>query len=80
MTNLRLAEISKQVAPGAYVVLLCDRDASHQPGGERRLPENIRLLQLPSYSAALNWIENVWDHLHQHKLCATVPDTYDEIV
>ncbi len=34
MMNLHLAEISTQVKPGAYAVLLCDRAGWHQPGGD----------------------------------------------
>ncbi len=80
MMNLHLAEVSTQVAPGACAVLLCDRAGWHQPGGDLRLPDNIRLLHLPSYSPELNPMENVWDYLRQNKLCATVWDTYDDIV
>jgi hypothetical protein len=80
MMNLHLAEISTQVAPGAYAVLLTDRAGWHQPGGDLRVPDNIRLLHLPPYSPELNPMENVWDYLRQNKLCATVWDSYDDIV
>ena len=50
MMNLHLDEISTQVTPGACAVLLCDRAGWHQLGGSLRLPDNIRLLHLPSYS------------------------------
>lgn len=80
MMNLHLAEISTQVAPGAYAVLICDRAGWHQPGGDLRLPDNIRLLRLPPYNPELNPMENVWDYLRQNKLCATVWNTYDDIV
>ncbi len=71
MMNLHLAEISTQVKPGAYAVLLCDRAGWHQPGGDLVVPDNIRLLHLPPYSPELNPMENVWDYLRQNKLCAT---------
>ena len=61
-------------------MLLCDRAGWHQPGGDLRLPDNIRLLHLPPYSPELNPMENVRDYLRQNKLCATVWDTYDDIV
>ncbi len=78
--NLHLAEISTQVKPGAYAVLLCDRAGWHQPGGDLVVPDNIRLLHLPPYSPELNPMENVWDYLRQNKLCATVWDSYDDII
>ena len=80
MMNLHLAEISTQVAPDACAVLLCDRAGWHQPGGALCVPDNIRMLHLPSYSPELNPMENVWDYLRQNKLCATAWDGYDEIV
>ena len=59
MMNLHLAEISTQVAPGACAVMLCDRAGWHQQGKDLQLPDNIRLLLLPSYSPELNPMENV---------------------
>ncbi len=80
MMNLHLAEISTQIAPGAVAVLICDNAGWHQPGGELRVPDNIRLLHLPPYSPELNPMENVWDYLRQNKLCATTWDSYDDIL
>ena len=80
MMNLHLAELSTQVAPSAYAVLLCDRAGWHQPGGKLLVPDNVRLLHLPPYSPELNPMENVWDYLRQNKLCATVWDSYDDIL
>ena len=59
------------------------------PAGAGELAEQLRqavetmgatLLYLPPYSPELNPMENVWDYLRQNKLCATVWDTYDDIV
>jgi transposase len=80
MMNLHLEEISTQVAPGARAVLICDGAGWHQKGKSLRLPENIRLLSLPSYSPELNPMEKIWDYLRQNKLCATVWHSYDEII
>ncbi|NVN10663.1 transposase [Nguyenibacter vanlangensis] len=44
------------------------------------MPDNIRLLSLPPYSPELNPMENVWDYLRQNTLCATLRDSYDDIV
>ncbi len=40
--NEHLAEISRQVAPGAHAVVTLDGAGWYQPGGKLRLPENIR--------------------------------------
>lgn len=78
--NAHLEEISTQVAPGAHAVLVCDGAGWHQRGKKLRLPENISILALPSYSPELNPMENVWDYLRQNKLCSSVWRTYDDIV
>ncbi len=49
-------------------------------GSELVVPDNIVLLHLPPYSPELNPMENVWDYLHQNKLCALVWDNYDDII
>lgn len=45
-----------------------------------RVPDNISLLPLPSYSPQLNPIENVWAFLRTNHLNKSVWDSYDEIV
>ena len=60
-----LKEISTQVAPGARAVLLCDGAGWHQTGGRLRVPDNITLLRLPSYSPELNPMEIVWNYLRK---------------
>jgi transposase len=78
--NLHLAEISTQVTVGAIAGLICDGAGWHQRGKQLVVPDNIRLITLPAYSPELNSMENVWDYLRQNKLCATVWDTYEDIV
>ena len=75
-----LKEISTQVAPGARAVLLCDGAGWHQTGGRLRVPDNITLLPLPSYSPELNPMENVWNYLRSNKLCSLLWDSYEAIV
>ena len=60
--NVHLKEISTQVAPGAYAVLVCDGAGWHQRGGKLQVPDNITMLSLPPYSPELNLMENVWDY------------------
>ena len=45
--TLHLAEISRQVTPGAHAVLVCDGAGWHRTGGRLRVPDNITLLRLP---------------------------------
>ena len=65
-----LREISAQVAPGAYGVLVLDHGAGwHQPGERLPAPDNIGLLPLPPYAPELNPVENVWQFLRHNFLC-----------
>ena len=78
--NAHLAEISRQVAPGAHAVVTLDGAGWHQPGGKLRVPDNISLLPLPPYSPELNPVENVWQFLRQNHLSNRVYETYEAIV
>jgi DDE superfamily endonuclease len=78
--NLHLAEICAQVASGAHAVITLDGAGWHQTGGKLRLPHNISLLPLPSYSPELNPVENIWQFLRQNYLANRVFDTYAAIV
>ena len=80
MMNVHLAEISTQVASRAHAVLICDGAGWHQKGELLNIPANMTLLPLPPYSPELNPMENVWAYLRQNKLCATVWNSYDDIV
>ncbi len=78
--SLHLAEIGKQVSPGAHGVLVCDGAGWHQPGERLRVPDNVTLLQLPPYAPELNPVENVWAYLRGNMLSMRVWDTYEQIV
>ena len=57
--------------PGATHVVLWDGAGFHPQDGAAGLPENVRLLPLPSYSPELNPIEGLWDQL-KDSLCNKV--------
>jgi transposase len=78
--NLHLAEISRNVSPGAHAVIVLDGAGWHQPGGALLVPENISLLPLPRYSPELNPVENVWEFLKQNFLSNRVFASYEAIV
>jgi transposase len=77
--TLHLAEIARNVAPGAHALLVLDGAGWHGSRG-LRVPENITLLSLPPYAPELNPVENVWAYLRANKLAITVFDSYAEIV
>ena len=78
--NLHLTEISTQVTPGAHAVITLDGAGWHQTGGKLRIPDNISLLPLPSYSPELNPAENIWQFLRQNYLANRVFETYADVV
>jgi transposase len=57
--------------PGATHVVIWDGAGFHPQDGAAGLPDNVRLLPLPSYSPELNPIEGLWDQLKDH-LCNKV--------
>jgi hypothetical protein len=90
--SAHLAEIAREVAPGAHALLILDGAGWH---GARHLvaPPNITLMALPPYSPELNppvgdcmqspvgqRVENVWRFLRQNRLANRVFDSYDAIV
>ena len=77
--SLHLVEISKEVADEAHAVLILD-GAGYHAATHLKLPDNITLLSLPSYSPELNPMENVWEYLRKNKLAITVFDDYGHIV
>ena len=76
---LHLAEISRNVAPGAHAVVTLDGAGWHKEGGRLVVPDNISLLVLPPYSPKLNPQKNVWQYLRQNYLANRVFSTYDTI-
>ena len=78
-TGLHLAEISREVTPGAHAVVVLDGAGWHG-AGDLAVPDNLTLLPLPRYSPELNPVENVWQYLRQNKLSLRVWPDYDAIV
>lgn len=65
--QLHLAEISSQIALGAYAVLMLDQAGWHMSGA-LAVPANITLLPLPPKCPALNPVENVWQFMRDNWL------------
>jgi hypothetical protein len=54
--------------------------SANQQGDKLKVPDNISLLSLPSYSPELNPQENIWQFLRKNYLANRVYDTYAELV
>jgi transposase len=78
--TLHLAEIGRNVTPGAHGVVIADGAGWHKPGGSLHLPDNLSMLLLPPCSPELNPQENVWQYLRQNYLSNRVFATYQAIV
>ena len=77
--NLHLAEIAKNVAPGAHAVLLLDQAGWHMTD-KLDLPANITIVPLPPKCPELNPTENVWQFLRDNWLSNRIFKSYDDIV
>ena len=77
--SLHLAEIARNVAPGAHAALILD-GAGHHIAEKLKVPPNITLVPLPPHAPELNPRENVWEHLRGNKLAITVFDDYEDIL
>jgi transposase len=77
--NLHLAEIARNVAPGAHAVLMLDQAGWHTTD-KLEVPENITILLLPSKCPELNPTENIWQFLRENWLSNRVFKSYDDII
>jgi hypothetical protein len=66
MMNLFLEEVSHDFKE-YFVIMLVDGAGWHRSHG-LKVPENIRLIQQPSYSPELNPVEHVWEELREKYL------------
>ena len=78
--NLHLKEIGKCVAPNPHVAVTLDGAGRHQQGSRLKVPGNLSLLPLPSYSPEPNPQENIREYLRANKLCSPIPNSYEAIV
>jgi len=77
--NLHLAEITKQVAPGAHAVLLLDQAGWHL-SSELNTPANITIVPLPAKCPELNPQENVWQFMRDNWLSNRIFKSYNDII
>jgi transposase len=77
--NLHLAEIARNVAPGAHAVLLLDQAGWHMTD-KLNVPPNVTIMPLPAKCPELNPQENFWQFLRDNRLSNRVFKSYDDIV
>ena len=74
-----LDEISRCVAQDTHAALLMDQAGWHK-AIKLKIPDNITIIFIPSYSPELNPVENIWQFLRQNYLSNQVFETYEDIV
>ncbi len=77
--NHHLRFISEQAGPDVHVILVLDQAGWHTAKA-LKVPENISLLYLPSYSPELNAIERLWGYLKSHYLSNRAYTDYDDLL
>ena len=75
--NLHLAEIARNIAPGAHAVVLLDQAGWHMTD-KLNVPPNVTIMPLPAKCPELNPQENVWQFLRDNRLSRSNP--HDDIV
>lgn len=82
MNTERMNEFLEQVSeahPDEFLIMVLDGASSHK-SQDLRIPENIRLHRLPSYSPELNPQEHVWDELREKEFPNRVFDSLDGVL
>ncbi|MEF2548043.1 IS630 family transposase [Aurantimonas sp. E1-2-R+4] len=74
-----LAEISRNVAPGAHAVVLLDQAGWHMTP-KLPIPHNITLMPLPPKAPELNPVENLWQFIRDNWLSNRIFQSYDDIL
>ena len=77
MMNLFIKQLGEDFKE-YFVVMVTDRAGWHTSKG-LEVPENIRLLPLPSYSPELNPAEHVWEELREKDLPNWSFDSLDQL-
>lgn len=78
--RLPLAEINREVGPGAHAVLILDGAGWHRTADLLRLPASISLLHLPPCAPELNPGESLRAFLQGDELSSRLFGTYGAIV
>ena len=77
--SLFLDQFSRQLAADEHAVMVLDQAGWHGANA-LRVPDNVTLVPLPSYSPELNPVERLWLYLRERHLSHRLLDDYDAIV
>ena len=77
--SLFLDGLSHQLSADEHAVMVLDQAGWHG-ALHLRVPDNITLVPLPSYSPELNPVERLWLYLRERHLSHRLLDDYDAIV
>jgi len=76
--NIYLQQFSRELALNVHAVLIWDRAGFHK-SKELRIPGNVTIIPLPSYSPELNPVENLWHYLRSHYWANLAYVDYDDL-
>jgi len=75
--SIFLAEVSRRHS-NEFVLMFLDGAGGHN-SNELIIPENIRIVQIPSHSPELNPVENLWDEIREKWFSNLVFDSLDAV-
>lgn len=77
--NMHLKEISQGIRKATHAIVVLDKAGWHTTK-KLKVPKNLTLLPLPSYSPQLNPTEHLWDWMRRHHLSNRIYRGYEDIV
>ena len=78
IVNMFLRQFIDEVSQDVQVLLLWDRAGFHM-SKKLKIPENVTIVPLPSYSPELNPVENLWHYLRSHYWANKTYADYDAL-
>jgi transposase len=78
IVNVFLRQFIAEVSQDVHVLLLWDRAGFHM-SKKLKIPENVTIVPLPSYSPELNPVENLWHYLRSHYWANKTYADYDAL-
>ena len=78
IVNVFLRQFIAEVSQDVHVLLLWDRSGFHM-SKKLKIPENVTIVPLPSYSPELNPVENLWHYFRSHYWANKTYADYDAL-